>query len=73
MIGDLLGSTESDEMSILGHQLPATSKSDDRFLCEVYRPIGRVSAETSSLNIGSCGELSLTPQPGKSLLSAEAV
>ena len=39
----------------MGHQLPAISKSDGRLLCEVYLPVGRVSAETSSLNVGFFG------------------
>jgi hypothetical protein len=30
-----------------GHQPPTISNSDDRLLCEVYRPFGGVSAETS--------------------------
>jgi len=37
-----------------GQQVPAASKSDDWLLRKVYRPVGDVSAQTSSLNVGSC-------------------
>jgi hypothetical protein len=38
----------------MGHQPPAVSNSDDRLLCEVYRPFGGVSAETRGAKVSSC-------------------
>jgi hypothetical protein len=47
------------------HQLPAASKSDDRLLGEVYRPVGDVFAETCDVAGRSFGELTFASHPGK--------
>jgi hypothetical protein len=56
----------------IGHKPSVYNRLIEGPLNRALRSVRRVSAETSGLNVGSCGELPLAPRPGKSLLAAKS-
>jgi hypothetical protein len=56
----------------IGHQPPIIRNSDDRLLCEVYRPFDGVYAETTDASGGSCNKQPFTQFPGNWLKVAKS-